>query len=68
MRKGTKARIERQKRALARFSMVHQVAWEAALLPNTYIRRFKDEDAYAVYYARKIQEKSALQVRIQKAV
>jgi len=67
MRKGTKAKIERQKRALERFSMIPQVGWEKACRPRTNIKRFKDEDAYAGYFANKIHEKSALQVRLRNA-
>lgn len=60
MRKGTKARIARQKRALERLI----IRKEPGFYP---FGPFADEDAYAAYYARKIHEKSALQVRTKNA-
>ncbi len=67
MRNGTKALIERRKRAMARFEMVRQVDWEGACFPNTNIKRWKTEDEYAAYFARKIKERSALTVRLRNA-
>ena len=64
MRKGTKARIERRKRAQARFEMVPQAGWQQACFPHTNIKRWKSEDEYAAYFARKIKENAALAVRL----
>ncbi len=64
MRKGTKARIERRKRALACFQMVHQVDWERTCFPLTNIKRWRTEDEYAAYFANKIKERASLQVRL----
>lgn len=67
MRKGTKAKIERQTRALARFGMIVERDWRTACRPHTNIKRFADEDAFAGYFARKIREKSSLKVRLRHA-
>lgn len=64
IRCGTKARIERQKRALARLQVVPQSSWETACWPQTNIKRFRDEDHYADYYARKLTERSSLRVSL----
>lgn len=63
-RRGTRARIERRKRAMARLSIIPERDWKIAVQPNTNIRRFKDEDEFATYFARKNQERSALQVKL----
>lgn len=67
MRKGTKAKIERQKRALARFTRFTQVDWQKHCRPGTNIKRFATEDDYADYFARKLTEHASLQVRLRNA-
>lgn len=56
----TKAKQQRQKRALERFIILKRDAFK----PLTNIRRFKSDDEYEAYVARKVRERSALHVAV----
>jgi len=56
----TRAKYERCKRALERFTILKRDAFR----PKTNIPRFRTDDEHEVYIVRKVREKSALQAAV----